>query len=428
MIWHGAAPVLLAPQTPAALVLLAATALATQAAAQALTRPKVAPIEAHVVVTAPEPATAAAIASLKLPAGFRIAKWAEGLDTPRVIAVGNVAAEDARSQKLDLTNPTDVAVAPNGDVYVSSNQAGTVTLLRGGETAGARREVLKKKDVQGLAVHEGRLFYTTIHEIYSAPIAADGSLGAETLVADRLPDVGQHNDRTIAFGPDGWLYASIGSTCNECEEKNPESATLVRMHADGSGREVFATGLRNTIGFGWREGALYGWDDGVDWLGDDAQREEFNRIEQGKKYGWPYVLGDGQLNLYRDPPRGQGSVQDWDKASVRPVLTYTAHSSGMQMVVYAGTAFPAEYRGDAFATLHGSWNRRPPSGYEIVRIHFEGGKPAKIEPFLTGFLKQTGPQSWSRFARPFGLAQARDGSLLMGEDQNGVIYRISYAK
>ena len=317
---------------------------------------------------------------------------------------------------------------PNGDAYVSSNQAGTVVLLRGHDRAGPAREVLRKKDVQGLAVHEGRLFYTTPHEIFSAPIGPDGALGVERLVAANMPDVGQHNDRTIAFSPDGWLYASVGSTCNECEEKNPEQATMLRMKADGSQRQVFATGLRNTIGFAWKPGTsdLYGWDDGVDWLGDDAQREEFNRIEQGRKYGWPYVFGDGQLNLYRDPPRGQGSVEQWDKDSVRPLLTYTAHSSGMQLVFDEGGAFPAEYRGDAFATLHGSWNRRPPSGYEVVRIHFEGGRPVSITPVVSGFMWKTGPEAWSRFARPFGLARLPDGSLLMGEDQNGVIYRISY--
>ena len=119
-------------------------------------------------------------------------------------------------------------------------------------------------------------------------------------------------------------------------------------------------------------------------------------------------------------------MEQWDHDSVRPALTYTAHSSGMQMVFDAGGQFPPDYKGDALETLHGSWNRQPPSGYEIVRIHFEKGRPVSITPFLTGFLSKTGEKSWSRFARPFGLVQMSDGSLLMGEDQNGVIYRISY--
>lgn len=393
---------------PSRLALILAL-VAAPAAAQQLTRPATTPIAANVTVTAPLEATDANIAALKLPAGFRIAKWAEGLQAPRVIAV-----------------------APNGDVYVSSREAGTITLLKGTDRATSQRVVLSgKKNVHGLAIRDGKLYYAAAKETFVAPIRADGSLGAERRIAADLPDVGQHNDRTLAFGPDGWLYESVGSTCNECDEQNPESATIVRMHADGSGREIFASGLRNTIGFAFQpgSGALYGWDDGVDWLGDDAQREELNLIQQGRKYGWPYVFGDGQLSLTRDPPKGQGTLQEWDRQSVRPALTYTAHSSGMQLAFAAPGMLPADYSGDAFATLHGSWNRNPPSGYEVVRIRFEGGRPTRIEPFLTGFLRRTrGGSGWGRFARPFGLAFLPDGSMLVGEDQHGIIYRVTYSK
>ena len=373
--------------------------------AQALTRPKSVPISAHIVVTEPLPMTDARLAKLKLPAGFQIARWADGLDTPRVISA-----------------------APNGDVYVSSREGGTISLLRGTDHASAPQVVAHKKNVHGLALLGANLYYAAATETFVAPIRADGSLGPEKQIAAGLPDVGQHNDRSLAFGPDGWLYESVGSNCNECEEQNPESATIVRMRPDGSGRAVFASGLRNTIGFAFRPGTseLWGWDDGVDWLGDDAQREELNLIAHGHKYGWPYVFGDGQLNFYRDPPKGQGTVEQWDKDSTRPALTWTAHSSGMQLLFYTGTMFPAAYRGDAFVTLHGSWNRSPPSGYEMVRVHFEGERALRIEPFLTGFLAQTGAASWSRFARPMGLTQLKDGSLLLGDDQNGVIYRITY--
>ena len=388
------------------LAVLLMPALACEAEAQALIRPKDVAITAHVVVTSPLKPSDALIQSLRLPPGFHIAEWADGLNQPRVMAA-----------------------APNGDIYVSDSSAGTITLLRGVEHSTFKTQVRSKKDVMGLSVHDGSLFYATVHEIFAAPMKSDGTLGDERLIAANLPDVGQHNDRTIAFGPDGWLYEAVGSTCNECDEQNPESATMVRMRADGSSREIFASGLRNTIGFAWKPGTrqLYGWDDGVDWLGDEAQREELNHIEQGKKYGWPYVFGDGQLNYYRDPPPSKGTIEQWDRDSVRPELTYTAHSSGMQLVFYAGRQFPVSYGGDAFVTLHGSWNREPPSGYEVVRVHFEANnKPASITPFLSGFLRKTGDHSWARFARPFGLLQLADGSLLMGEDQNGVIYRISY--
>ena len=383
---------------------LGCLALSSVAGAQALTRPKAVSVDSHVVVTAPQEATDARIAALRLPAGFRIAKWAEGLGKPRVIVV-----------------------APGGGVYVSDRENGTVTLLSGGERATSQRVVARKKNVHGLAVHDGKLYYAATTELFAAPIRDDGSLGAERRIAAGLPDTGQHNDRTLAFGPDGWLYESVGSTCNECDEAKEESATVVRMHADGSGREIFASGLRNTIGFAFRPGTsdLWGWDNGVDWLGDDAQREELNLIQQGRKYGWPLVFGDGQLNLYRDPPPGKGTIEQWDRDSVRPALTYDAHAAGMQLVFYDGAMFGPGYRGDAFATMHGSWNRKPPSGYEVVRIRFEGGRPVRIEPFVTGFLSKTGADGWARFARPMGLAVLPDGSLLVGEDQNGIIYRVS---
>ncbi len=392
------------PLAPVALAL--ALFAGERAGAQALTRPKTVAISAHIVVTQPLDATPARIASLRVPPGFKVTTWASGLGTPRAIAV-----------------------APNGDVYVSDTQARTITLLRGTATATSRKLVLAGvKDVLGLALHDGRLYYAAGTETFAAPILADGSLGPGQRIAADLPDLGQHNDRTIGFGPDNMLYESVGSTCNECEEQNPESAAMLRMNPDGTGRAVFASGLRNTIGFAFRPGTteLYGWDDGVDWLGDDAQREELNLIARGREYGWPYVLGDGQLNYYRDPPKGQGTVAQWDAASARPLLTYTAHASGMQLAFYTGAMFPADYRGDAFATLHGSWNRSPPSGYEVVRIHFANGRPTSIQPFLTGFLTRSGDQ-WARFARPFGLAVLPDGSLLVGEDQNGMIYRVSYA-
>ncbi len=275
---------------------------------------------------------------------------------------------------------------------------------RAARHAGASAVVATKKNVHGLLVHGTDLFYAATTETFVAPIRPDGSLGPERRIASGLPDVGQHNDRTLAAGPDGWLYESVGSDCNECEEQNPESATMIRMHFDGSNREVFASGLRNTIGFAFRPGSsdLWGWDDGVDWLGDDAQREELNLITKGSKYGWPYVFADGQINYYRDPPKGHGTIEDWDRASTRPVLTYTAHASGMQLLFYTGSTFPAIYQGDAFVTLHGSWNRRPPSGYEVVRVHFENGRAQRIEPFISGFLSKAAPRSGPASPGPSG--------------------------
>jgi glucose/arabinose dehydrogenase len=383
---------------------LAQASILATAVAQGMKIPSESTSQSNVVKPAPLDFTADLLRALKLPIGFKIEKFAEGLRTPRVMVVG-----------------------PEGALYISSRDEGTITLVpEHGGKADPNHVVLKKANVHGLAIRDRELFYITIREIFAAPINRDGSLGTERRVAADLPDAGQHPNRTIAFGPDGMLYVSVGSTCNDCEENNPENATILKMRPDGTGREVVATGLRNTIGFAWQPGtnALYGFDNGVDTFGDDEQPEELNRIESGKKYGWPFILGAGMKHPLREPK--SGTLDDWDKSSERPALTYTAHAASMQMVFATQTNFPSEFRGDAFATMHGSWNRKPPSGYEVVRVRFQDGKPSKIEPFVTGFLVAQGAGKWGRFARPFGLAVARDGNLLMGDEQNGIIYRISH--
>ena len=215
----------------------------------------------------------------------------------------------------------------------------------------------------------------------------------------------------------------VGSTCNACNESNQENATLLGASPDGKSRTIFAKGLRNTIGFAWHPetGELWGMDHGIDFLGDDEQPEELNKIEAGKQYGWPHVFGDGGLNP-QSTPVGEITKEQWKSNSVPMTLGYTAHAAPMQMVFASGAAVPAEYKGDAFVTMRGSWNRQQPSGYEIVRIRFENGQPKTIEPFVTGFLTDGGK---SHIARPVGLAIAKDGSILMAGDTNGVIYRIA---
>jgi phosphatidylethanolamine-binding protein (PEBP) family uncharacterized protein len=187
-------------------------------------------------------------------------------------------------------------------------------------------------------------------------------------------------------------------------------------------RAVFASGLRDTIGWDWhpQTGELWGMDHGMDWLGDDNQAEELNHIEKGKRYGWPYLYADNKPNPHLDPPAGI-KKSEWAESSTPMFLGYTAHAAPMQMSFYNGTQFPAEYRGDAFVSMHGSWNRKPASGYEVVRIRFRNGSPVSFEPFITGFVTADG-----EYGRPFGNAVAKDGSLLFTDDRNGVIYRVSY--
>jgi glucose/arabinose dehydrogenase len=343
------------------------------------------------------------IKQLQLPQGFRIEKWAEGLENPRIIAV----AED-------------------GTVYVTRRKTGDVVLLKNmNGKATPPQVVAQKENLHGIAIRGNQVYLAAIREVYVAERKPDGTLGPLKEIMRELPDAGQHPNRTLAVGPDGMLYVSVGSTCNSCIEKNPEIATMLRAKPDGTGREVFASGLRNTIGFAWHPETrqLYGWDHGIDWLGNDVSREEINLLEQGGKYGWPFLYEDNKKNPEDEPdtPKGKQFV-----AESRPsLLTHTAHSAGMQWVFYTGTQFPAEYRNDAFVTLRGSWNRKPPAGYEVVRVRFQNGKPVKIEPFLSGFLIKQGDQ-WANMGRLCGLAQLPDGSLLFGDDTGGVIYRVSY--
>ena len=387
-----------------ALPLAIATLLAAPAAAQQHDGTDTA-VRHTVFQPAPVEATAARLAAIDLPDGFEIGQFATGLQNPRILAVH-----------------------PAGHVYVSRREQGDVLLLRDGNGDGRADgepvPVLHRPAVHGLTVHDGHLYIATVKELLRAPIREDGTLGDAGLLVDDLPDGGQHPNRTLAFGPDGKLYVSIGSSCNACNETNPEHATLLRVEPDGSSRSIFASGLRNTIGFGWHPetGELWGMDHNIDSLGDDAHPEELNRIEMGKQYGWPHVFADGDLHPQTTPPGGI-SHEQWRDMSEPMVLGHTAHAAPMQMAFYGNGSFPAEYRGDAFVAMRGSWNRKPAVGYEIARVRFDGGTPTAIESFASGFLVDGGE---AQFARPVGLAVMPDGALLVSDDGNGAIYRIAH--
>jgi len=364
-------------------------------------------VTAHVFKPAKVEASAARIAALKLPEGFTIRPFAEGLKNARILAV-----------------------SPQGRVYVSRREQGDVLMLedadRDGRADGAAQVVARRAGAHGIAIHEGRFYLVTVKEIFVADIGQDGRLGALRMLVGDLPDAGQHADRTLAFGPDGWIYLSVGSTCNACNESNPENAALLRVAPDGSSRTIFASGLRNTIGFDWHpeSGELWGMDQGIDDLGNGQQPEELNRLERDRLYGWPHVWGKDSIHPQTNPKGGLSKAQ-WRAISTPMALGYTAHAAPMQMAFYRGGNFPAAYHGDAFVAMRGSWNRKPASGYEVVRVRFDQGQPRAIEPFVTGFLVDGGR---THFARPVGLAAAPDGALLLADDANGVIYRIAYAE
>jgi Raf kinase inhibitor-like YbhB/YbcL family protein len=351
------------------------------------------------------PADPARVAQLRVAPGFAVNVFARGLGNPRIIAAGR-----------------------NGDVYVTRREHGDILLLRDanrdGVADGPAVWVGHRAGTHGIAIHGRQLYLVTVKELFVADIQPDGMLGTFRLLAGDLPDAGQHPNRTIAWGPDDMLWISVGSTCNACNETNPENAAMLRVAPDGKSRVIWAHGLRNTIGFDWHPvtGELWGFDHGIDFLGDDNQPEELNRIVRARQYGWPHVWGSGELTPWTNP-RGGISKEQWRELSEPMVAGYSAHAAPMQFKFYPGGSFPASYVGDAFTTMRGSWNRKPASGYEIVRVRFSGGMPQSVEPFVSGFLSDGGT---THFARPVGLEVARDGALLMADDANGVIYRVSY--
>jgi glucose/arabinose dehydrogenase len=329
----------------------------------------------------------------------------------------------------DLGNPRIIAVAGNGLVYVTRRETGDVLMLRDENGDGKADEqvvVASRPDMHGIAIDGTRMYLATVNDVYVTEINADGTLQELSRIIDDLPEAGQHPNRTLAIGPEGMLYITVGSTCNACGESNPENATVLRASPDGSSRTIFASGLRNTIGFDWHPetGELWAMDHGIDWLGDNEQQEELNLIEEGRQYGWPYIYADGKENPQDEPP-GEMTMATWREMSDEPALMYTPHAAPMQLVFYDGDSFAENYRGDAFVTFRGSWNRAEPSGYEVARVAFENGKPGSFEPFLTGFLQEQEGGGFGYLGRPVGLAVTPDGALLVADDSNGVIYRVA---
>ncbi|MCE7064922.1 sorbosone dehydrogenase family protein [Dyadobacter sp. CY326] len=366
--------------------------------------PTQAEIENFVFYPAVQPANEANVAQLRVPAGFTINKFAEGVGRPRILAVNT-----------------------NGNVYVSDREAGIVIMLIDANKDGIaedKKTVATIKQVHGLYIYNNKMYMVAVNEVYEADMNADGTLSQPRMLISDLPDGGQHPNRTIAFGPDKKMYLTVGSTCNSCPEPNPENATILRAEEDGSNRKVFAKGLRNTIGFGWHPetSELWGMDHGIDWLGDDEQKEEVNQIKQNADYGWPYIYGEGKYNP-GDRPEGDTTYQQYLQKTTLPTLTYQAHAAPMSMAFYTASMFPGEYKNDAFVAMRGSWNRSSPVGYRIVRMHFENGKPVRFDDFVTGFIVNN---NRAHFGRLVGVAVHTDGSLLFTDDTNGVVYRVSY--
>lgn len=348
--------------------------------------------------------TDARIASLEVPPGFALNVFARDVQHARMLAV--------HEENVYLTRPMQ------GDV---------LRLVDGDGDGVAETQTVVASDlpsVHGITIDAPNVYLATPTHVYRAMMGTDGALDTPVPIIDDLPAGGQHPNRTLAIGPDRKLYISVGSPCDACPITDPEYATILRAELDGSARAIFASGLRNTIGFGFHPSTseLWGMDHGSDWRGNDVPPEELNLIEEGNDYGWPYCFGERQIDpIIQDP--SMTSKQAYCAETAAPVLQYQAHEAPIAWAFYRDEQFPESYRGNAFVAFRGSWNRIPPTGYKIAHVVFENDRPARIEDFVTGFLVENGT---AQFGRLSGVAVASDGSLLFTDDENGYIYRVSY--
>lgn len=256
---------------------------------------------------------------------------------------------------------------------------------------------------------------------------------------------GGHTLKTVRLGPDGYLYLNVGSSCNVCIESEPTRATILRYTADGKpagylptlGRHapnaIWATGLRNSQGFAWHPvtGAFYATNEGADnrsdakggRVNDELPPEHLNIIEGGQYYGWPHCWGDPNKpnTMFEDPNFASANVTC--AQAKPPAIMFTSHSTPIGITFLHKSKFPTDYQTDAIVALHGSWNRKQPSGYAVMRVKFKDNLPVAVEPFITGWLD--GKDAWGR---PVDVAVGTDGALYLSDDSTGYIYRVVYSQ
>ena len=321
---------------------------------------------------------------LTLPSGFSISTFAKGLGSPRVLAW------DARGRLL-------VSIPSQGKVMAISDT--TVMVVEGLNLP------------HGLAFKDGKLYIaeTDAVAVYDYDQSTAKATNRKKIVD--VPGGGNHFSRTIGFGPDRKLYISIGSSCNACVEKDARRASI--MVYDGE-LKPFATGLRNSVFFTWRNGDMWATDMGRDLIGDNIPPEEVNIVSGGKNYGWPYCYGK---QIHDDNFDRSGKFVDFCKTVEPPQIEYQAHSAPLGLA-FIPASWGREYAGDLLVAYHGSWNRTEPTGYKIVRFDLDRNNEAS--DFITGWL-----QGDSAVGRPVDLLFDDKGALYISDDKAGVIYRVT---
>jgi glucose/arabinose dehydrogenase len=319
-----------------------------------------------------------------------------------------------------------MAIDPAGTLLVSEPSAGRVLALpdkNGDGKADSVQTVVTGLDQpHGLAFHDGALYIAETSRVQRFAYDPATMKATQPALLARLPSGGGHWTRTVVFGPDGRMYVSVGSSCNVCRESDKRRAAILRFNADGSGEQLFSTGLRNAVGLAIHPatGALWATVNERDWRGDDLPPDYVTEVREGSVHGWPdcvTVRGRPQA----DTSFAKGAACD---KVAPPSVELQAHSAPIGLAFYTGTQFPEEYRGSLFVAYRGSWNRTLPTGYKIVRIRFRDGQPTGsplVEDFATGWLEGT-----SAWGRPVDLVVGRDGALYLSDQGSGRIYRITH--
>jgi glucose/arabinose dehydrogenase len=342
----------------------------------------------------------ARLAEIRLPEGFRIEIFADKVRNARSMTLGEQGTLFVGTRRRREVH----AITLDGDA-------------RRGYTAREVKTLIDGLDApNGVAFRDGDLYVAEASRILRfEDVEQRLDDPVYTVITDDYPKARSHSWKYIAFGPDGKLYVPIGAPCNVCEE--PGYAVITRINPDGTGREVFAEGVRNTVGFTWHPetGVMWFTDNGRDWMGDDIPPCELNRAPRaGLHFGFPYCHG--------------GDIPDPDFAGDRACDEFTPparrlgpHVAPLGLKVYTGEMFPPAYRGHLFIAEHGSWNRSVPIGYRISLVRVEDGAAVSYETFAEGWLQ--GERAWGR---PVDVLMLDDGSLLVSDDRAHKIYRITY--
>ena len=338
---------------------------------------------------------------IKLPPGFKIEVY-----------TGNVPG--ARSMTL----------SPNGTLFVGTRNGEVYAVVDNNKDNKADEVITIVQGLNmpnGVSFRDNSLYVAEVSRVlrYDNIESRLKNPPKPVVVNDTFPKETHHGWKFIRFGPDGMLYIPIGAPCNVCEKEDKRYGSIMRMKPDGSGLEIFAKGIRNTVGFDWDPVTKELWftDNGRDMLGDDIPPDELNHAtKKGMHFGFPYVHGKDIL----DPEFGKNrSPEEFNP----PSMELGPHSASLGMRFYSGDMFPKEYRYHIFIAEHGSWNRSTPIGYRVTLVRLEGGKAAKYEVFAEGWL-----QHGKAWGRPVDVQVMPDGALLVSDDMAGVIYRISYKK